>query len=227
MITLTPLTGPPSGSSTAPLADQPVSYLLQVDDVKVLLDLGGYDPRASLERSFEYEEKIREFVQFLLYGLRGSWLNGFPAHRLAPEISLVLLSHSPTTYLSLYPYARAHWGLKCPVYATQPTLEIGRVVCLEEAQDWRAEVKVDDVKPSETGQLDAHPMEGIDEEGKTETEGGEEKVDKGKASVLPLRGPFVCTVDEINEAFNWVKSVRYSQPIVLSGKSAVIYRSRP
>jgi hypothetical protein len=63
MITLTPLTGPPSGSSTAPLADQPVSYLLQVDDVKVLLDLGGYDPRASLERSFEYEEKIRECVE--------------------------------------------------------------------------------------------------------------------------------------------------------------------
>lgn len=63
MITLTPLTCPPSESSTAPLADQPISYLLQVDDVKVLLDLGGYDPRSCLERSFEYEERIRECVR--------------------------------------------------------------------------------------------------------------------------------------------------------------------
>lgn len=65
-------------------------------------------------------------------------------------------------------------------------------------------------------------MEGIAEEGKPDGgEEGEEKVDKGKASLLPLKGPFVCTVDEINEAFNWVKSVRYSQPIVLSGTSAI------
>ncbi|GHJ86659.1 hypothetical protein NliqN6_3061 [Naganishia liquefaciens] len=197
MITLTPLTGPPSGSSSAPLADQPVSYLLQVDDVKVLLDLGGYDPRSCSERSFEYEERIRE---------------------LAPEISLVLLSHSPSIYLSLYPYARAHWGLKCPVYATQPTLEMGRVVCLEEAQDWRAEVKVDDLESSENTQHGGQAMESIKEDGKTEeAEQEEQKPEKGKTSLLPLKGPFICTIDEINEAFNWVKSVRYSQPIVLSG----------
>lgn len=215
MITLTPLTGPPLASSTAPLADQPVCHLLQVDDVKVLLDLGGYDPRQSRERSFEYEERIREWV----------WLRCFPSdvliklvfsHRLAPEISLVLLSHSPSTYLSLYPYARAHWGLKCPVYATQPTLEMGRVVCLEEAQDWRAEVKVEDVTSVEQVPTETHDMEGIDEE--DIPEGAEERKDKGKGAFLPLKGPFVCTVDEINEAFNWVKSVRYSQPIVLSGK---------
>lgn len=96
---------------------------------------------------------------------------------------------------------------------------MGRVVCLEEAQDWRAEVKVDDIKPSENTHQGAHSMEGIKEGGKTDdAEKGEQKSDNGKASLLPLKGPFVCTVDEINEAFNWVKSVRYSQPIVLSGE---------
>lgn len=142
-----------------------------------------------------------------------------PTNRLAPEISLVLLSHSPSTYLSLYPYARTHWGLKCPVYATQPTLEMGRVVCLEEAQDWRAEVKVEDVTPAERVLSESHAMEGIDQgEDVSAVEEGKDGLNKGKGTLLPLKGPFVCTVDEINEAFNWVKSVRYSQPIVLSGK---------
>ncbi|KAJ9119685.1 hypothetical protein QFC22_003395 [Naganishia vaughanmartiniae] len=202
MITLTPLTPPPSASSTVPLADQPICYLLQVDDVKVLLDVGGYDPRrSSIAESYEYEEKIRS---------------------LAPEISLVLLSHSPSTYLSLFPYARAHWGLKCPVYATQPTVEMGRVVCLEEAQDWRAEVavSVDAGKPVTGVRLQVeNVMEGIvNAENKEEPQEGDDK-EEGKHALVPppLKGPFVCTVEEINEAFNSVKSVRYSQPIVLSG----------
>ena len=37
-----------------------------------------------------------------------------------------------------------------------------------------------------------------------------------------LKGPFVCTAEEINEAFDHIKAVRYSQPIHLSGKSLVI-----
>jgi hypothetical protein len=31
-------------------------------------------------------------------------------------------------------------------------------------------------------------------------------------------GPFICTPEEINEAFDQVKAIRYSQPIHLSGK---------
>ena len=156
---------------------------------------------------------MRSIAPFTLGDLTDS------ARRLAPEISLVLLSHSPSIYLSLYPYARAHWGLKCPVYATQPTLEMGRVVCLEEAQDWRAEVKVDDLESLENTQHGGQAMESIKEDGQTEeAEQEEQKPEKGKTSLLPLKGPFICTIDEINEAFNWVKSVRYSQPIVLSGE---------
>jgi cleavage and polyadenylation specificity factor subunit 2 len=103
---------------------------------------------------------------------------------------------------------------------------MGRIVCLEEAQDWRAEVavRVDDEKGLKT---DARPqvvengMEGIVESNDKnhQSEDNEEKnSDDGKRPVVtPLKGPFVCTIDEINEAFNSVKSVRYSQPIVLSG----------
>lgn len=121
------------------------------------------------------------------------------AFRLAPTLSLVLLSHSPTNYISLYPYARAHWGLTCPVYATQPTVEMGRVVCLAEVESWRAE----------------HPVE-IEAEQTSNAEEGAPKVDKGKR---PLRGPFVPTVEEVHEAFDWIKAIRYNQPLHLGGAS--------
>lgn len=168
MITLTPLT-PRAGTADGPLLDPsayaassaPISYLLELDDARILLDLGGYE--ASTESSSacrSYAARIRA---------------------LAPTIDLVLLSHSPAAYLSLYPYARARWGLSCPVYATQPTIEMGRVVCLEESLQWSSEV------PSPT-ENDGDP---------------------------DLVGPFICSADEINDAFNHVKSIRYSQPVHL------------
>ncbi|ODN95264.1 cleavage and polyadenylation specificity factor subunit 2 [Cryptococcus wingfieldii CBS 7118] len=145
MITLTPLSASANESSSS----EPISYLLQLDDARILLDMGQRDYRASAQQtSWEYEEKVRE---------------------LAPTLSLVLLSHSPANYLSLYPYARARWGLTCPVYATQPTVEMGRVVEGEEV------------------------------------------------SRKPLKGPLVATSEEIHEAFDWIKSVRYNQPLHLGG----------
>ena len=128
--------------------------------------------------------------------------------RLAPTLSLVLLSHSPSAYLSLYPYARAHWGLTCPVYATQPTVEMGRVVCLAEVESWRSEHAVEEEMVKDEPDAD----EIVDEE----AEGAVVNVDKGKR---PLRGPFVPTVEEVHEAFDWVKAIRYNQPLHLGGKS--------
>lgn len=126
-------------------------------------------------------------------------------YRLAPTLSLVLLSHSPLNYLSLYPYARAHWGLKCPVYATQPTVEMGRVVCLAESESWRSE----------------HPVEVVvDEQAEAEQQDGAVSK-KGKE---PLRGPFVPTLEEIHEAFDHIKAIRYNQPLHLGGK-LLHYRS--
>ncbi|TYJ58918.1 hypothetical protein B9479_000351 [Cryptococcus floricola] len=170
MITLTPLSASANESSSS----EPISYLLQLDDARILLDMGQRDYRASAQQtSWEYEEKVRE---------------------LAPTLSLVLLSHSPANYLSLYPYARARWGLTCPVYATQPTVEMGRVVCLAEAESWRSECPVE-------------VAEAIPE---SASEGEE-------VSRKPLKGPLVATSEEIHEAFDWIKSVRYNQPLHLGG----------
>jgi cleavage and polyadenylation specificity factor subunit 2 len=58
MITLTPLAG--SSSSLSPTTTSPACYLLQLDDVRILLDMGGYDPRDAADRGVEYEMKIRE-----------------------------------------------------------------------------------------------------------------------------------------------------------------------
>lgn len=95
----------------------------------------------------------------------------------------MLLSHSPTSYLGLYAYARAHWNLRCPVYATQPTVEMGRVVCLAESESWRSECPVPD--PEENSEF---------------------------------KGPFVPTIEEIHEAFDHIKAIRYNQPLHLGGE---------
>lgn len=57
MIILTPLSSSAAESSTT----EPVAYFLQLDDARILLDMGQRDYRASAEAgNWEYEEKIRE-----------------------------------------------------------------------------------------------------------------------------------------------------------------------
>jgi cleavage and polyadenylation specificity factor subunit 2 len=63
MITLTPISASASSSSTS----EPVCYLLEMDEARILLDMGQRDFRASQEQSnWEYEEKVRESVKLLL-----------------------------------------------------------------------------------------------------------------------------------------------------------------
>lgn len=77
---------------------------------------------------------------------------------------------------------------------------MGRVVCLAEVESWRAEHPVE-IEPEDV-------TEQMDEE-------GQPKLDKGKR---PLRGPFVPTAEEVHEAFDWVKAIRYNQPLHLGGE---------
>lgn len=51
-------------------------------------------------------------------------------------------------------------------------------------------------------------------------DGSNAKEDAGEeVGMQGLRGPFVATEEEVNEAFDQIKAVRYSQPIHLSGES--------
>ena len=79
---------------------------------------------------------------------------------------------------------------------------MGRVVCLAEVESWRAEHLVEDGAPAK-----------IDREG-SDT--------KGKK---PMRGPFVPTVEDIHEAFDWIKPIRYNQPLHLGGKSIYVSKN--
>lgn len=74
--------------------------------------------------------------------------------------------------------------------------------------------------------MDVDGLHGLKEKDK-DVNGDEqnEDQDKGQGDGLGreqeeevLKGPFVCTAEEINEAFDHIKAVRYSQPIHLSGK---------
>jgi hypothetical protein len=74
---------------------------------------------------------------------------------------------------------------------------MGRVVCLTEAESWRAECAVPEVEYDSVAVDDSVLAK-----------------DKGKK---PFRGPFVPTVEEIHEAFDWIKGTRYHQPLHLGG----------
>lgn len=85
--------------------DEPLCYLLQIDDFRMLLDC-GWDEAMTPERL----ERL---------------------HRVAAQVHVVLLSHLDMRHLGALPYAMAKLGLKCPVYATTPVREMGRLTLLD------------------------------------------------------------------------------------------------
>lgn len=83
---------------------------------------------------------------------------------------------------------------------------MGRVVCLSEVESWRSEVRV---------------AEGEDS---AETASGNDEVVKKEKIKQALRGPFVPTVEEVHEAFDWIKPIRYHQPLHLGGELFFVVR---
>ena len=53
---------------------------------------------------------------------------------------------------------------------------------------------------------------------KVEITPNEEEGTVSKKGKEPLRGPFVPTIEEIHEAFDHIKAIRYNQPLHLGGK---------
>jgi cleavage and polyadenylation specificity factor subunit 2 len=210
MITFTPLSGAVGTHRTVPLA-----YLLQVDDVRILLDCGSPDwtpeehrPTPDLGQSTNfpwshYCNALREYVSpvvsphcILPHALR----------RCAPTVDLVLLSHGDLAHAGLYAYAYAHWGLKAPAYTTIPVQAMARIGTLEDTEGTRDEQDIRD--PEEQSRSDDNPASaGTEQEDSSDVD--------GSSGHPPMK--YVATVHDIHEAYDAVNTLRYSQPTHLQG----------
>lgn len=180
-----------------------LAYLLQMDDVRVLIDCGSTEDflfqgpaqagdneeaAGDAEASSQQPESSSMAQQRQASDLDLDHLKAAPLdallRQLAPTIDLVLLSHSSLDHLGLYAYAHAKLGLRCQVYATMPVQSMGKLTVLEAIQTWRSEVDIE----------------------KETTSGSTRRC--------------LATADEVEEAFEEIKTVRYMQPTHLEGKCA-------
>ncbi|KAF8897717.1 beta-lactamase-like protein [Infundibulicybe gibba] len=188
MITFTPLSGAARSSRTTPLA-----YLLQVDDVRILLDCGSPDWAPEGASAQDTSEKVAYFWEEYCEALR----------QCAPTIDLVLLSHGDLAHCGLYPYAYSRWGLKAPAYTTLPVQAMGRIAVKEDVEGIRDEEDVgdsDQVKPDNEG---------------TESPENASNPSPPQDSTC---GKYVATHAEVQDAFDFISTLRYSQPTHLQGK---------
>jgi cleavage and polyadenylation specificity factor subunit 2 len=215
MLTFTPLSGAAKSSRTSPLA-----YLLQVDDINILLDCGSPDwcpePTSSEnegEKKFPWERYCDNLKECVMLKVNFRCVND--SYRIAPSIDLVLLSHGDLPHSGLYPYAYSKWGLKAPAYSTLPVQAMARIAATEEVDGIRDE---EDVGSSEgqaapTDEGDVHMR---DPSHSTQDNQMEED------SFPQLRGSklkYVATPQEVHDSFDAVNTLRYSQPAHLSGKN--------
>ncbi|KAG6812985.1 hypothetical protein H0H92_014916 [Tricholoma furcatifolium] len=193
MITFKPLSGAARSSQTKPLA-----YLLQVDDVRILLDCGSPDwspepahtiiPDGAEEPAYHWE----------------TYCNAL--RDVAPTIDLVLLSHGDLAHAGLYPYAYSRWGLKAPTYTTLPVQAMGRIAVSEDVEGIREE---EDVGGDSVVQPKSEP-DSIELDDEPTTPSTTKK--EGK------KGKYVATLTEVQDAFDSINTLRYSQPTHLQGK---------
>lgn len=198
--TLTPL-------SNFPL---PSSYLLTIDSAKILLDCGASD----ISTEFNSTSATRESTLKYLHTLK----------ELAPTLSLVVLTHPLLNSLGLLPWLRSKCGLRCPVYATLPTREMGRWA-VEEWVEQRSSQEKNESRNVAKGEA---------------TGGNANKKRKGKAKeeldaimaieekyegVDPWDVVWKVSRKDITDAFLSVNAVRWTQPVHLSGKTRAISRA--
>ncbi|KAL9934138.1 hypothetical protein V8E36_007220 [Tilletia maclaganii] len=140
------------------------AYLLQIDDIRVLVDCGSPEnfvfrssgsggdekpkgkgkgkARASDEEEEETMDTDEDGAQTQSLTELSGPLDEI-LERIAPTIDLLLLSHSTLSHLGLYAYARARLGLRCPVYATMPVQAMGKLTVMECTEAIRAELDVE------------------------------------------------------------------------------------
>ncbi|CAE6522625.1 unnamed protein product [Rhizoctonia solani] len=187
MITFTPLTGGAATTRTIPLC-----YILQIDDVRILLDCGAPDwhPEPPTETNGTTGENQQGEPHWVRY-----------CEQLAvqaPTIDLVLLSHADIAHVGLFPYAHARYGLRAPAYASLPVQAMGRIAVLDNIENIRAEEPVEDPANSDATLDAALPTFGLTPD--------------------PSKQRKITSVKETNDAFDSLHGLRYSQPAHLQGK---------
>ncbi|OLY77623.1 Cleavage and polyadenylation specificity factor subunit 2 [Smittium mucronatum] len=95
----------------------PLCYLLEIDDSKLLLDCGGYGI------------------------IQGDYFTNLK--KVSQSIDAVLLSHSTLEHLGGYAYAYKFLNLKCPVYATVPVYNMGKISVSSITRDLQKERGLD------------------------------------------------------------------------------------
>ncbi|PCH41479.1 cleavage and polyadenylation specificity factor subunit [Wolfiporia cocos MD-104 SS10] len=195
MITFTPLSGAARSSRTIPLA-----YLLQVDDVRILLDCGSPDWCPEPSEGSEEESQSHHWDAY-----------SDALKECAPTVDLVLLSHGDLAHSGLYSYAYAHWGLKAPAYTTLPVQAMARIAATEDVEGIRDEQDLGDKEEKKV-------------EEKNDTPDAEGRVSTASSESTPVpetrhwKGRYVATIQEVHDAFDAVNVLRYSQPCHLQGK---------
>lgn len=136
--------------------------------------------------------------------------------RIAPTIDLVLLSHGDLAHAGLFPYAFCRWGLRAPCYSTLPVQATARIAVTEDVEGLRDEQEMDD---SDMGGDADEPSTPEAETGPTADAGDASMEDEGEKKPPPKeqKRKFVATIHEVNEAFDSVSTLRYSQPTHLQG----------
>ena len=120
--------------------------------------------------------------------------------RVASTVDLVLISHGDLAHCGLYPWAHSRWGLKAPAYTTLPVQAMGRIAVTEDVEGLRDEEDFgDEITDSGVNQESASQSSTQDEPARYPT------------------GKCIPTVIEVQDAFNSMNTLRYSQPTHLQG----------
>ncbi|KAH8830368.1 beta-lactamase-like protein [Flagelloscypha sp. PMI_526] len=178
MITFSALSGSAHSDQTN------FAYVLQIDDIRILLDCGAPDwkPEDGQNHWNSYCDALIE---------------------IAPSIDLVLLSHGDLEHCGLYAYAHGRWNLKAPAYTTLPVQAMGRIATTENIESLREEEDIGDDPAVEQNpeQLDFQTDDATDTK-----------------PTVTRREKYIATLLEVHDAFDSINTLRYSQPIHLSGK---------
>ncbi|KAG9118397.1 hypothetical protein FRC07_007107, partial [Ceratobasidium sp. 392] len=181
MITFTPLTGGAASSRTTPLC-----YILQIDDVRILLDCGAPDWHPENTSSEPTDASEKQPVE-------PSWVAYCDELAVqAQTVDLVLLSHGDIAHVGLFPYAHARHGLRAPAYASLPVQAMGRTAVLDNIESVRAEEAVE-----ESPTLDAALATGLDV-----------ALPTFGAPPDPSKQRKIATIKEVNDAFDSIHSKR-------------------